>query len=247
MTAYETIGTTYTATRVADPRIAARIEAALGDAGSVVNVGAGTGSYEPPSTLVAIDPSTVMIRQRPPGAAPALRARAERIPLADGVADAAMAILTVHHWSDVEAGIAELRRIARRRVVVLTWDPRVTRRFWLLTDYLPEVAALDEDRTPSVELLAELLGGARAEVVPVPHDCTDGFGAAHWRRPEAYLDPLVQAGMSVLAQLDEEVRRRALGRLADDLTSGRWRERHASLLRLDEFDAGYRLLVADLP
>ncbi|MGW5263085.1 class I SAM-dependent methyltransferase [Microbispora sp. NPDC004025] len=246
MTVYDEIGTTYSAARRPDPRLAARIAAALGDVATVVNVGAGTGSYEPPATLLAVEPSTVMIGQRPPGSAPVLRARAEALPLADGVADAAMALLTVHHWTDLAAGIAELRRVARRRVVILTWDQELTRDYWFLREYLPEGAALDDARAASIDDLVRLLGGARVEAVPIPHDCTDGFGAAYWRRPEGYLDPMVRSGMSVLAQLDQAVVRPALDRLAADLESGRWHERHRDLLGLEEYDVGYRLLVADL-
>jgi SAM-dependent methyltransferase len=242
---YDAIGTTYTSTRRPDPRIAARIAAALGDAGSVINVGAGAGSYETARTVLAVEPSPVMISQRPAGSAPAVRARAEQLPVADDAADAAMALLTVHHWSDLAAGIAELRRVARRRVVILTWDQSVFRRFWLVDEYLPEVAAFDDTRAVPVGRLAEMLGGARIEPVPVPHDCTDGFGAAFWRRPAAYLDPVVRAGISMLAQPGEAVLRAGLARLAADLESGRWHDRHRDLLALDEYDAGYRLAIAD--
>jgi SAM-dependent methyltransferase len=242
---YDAIGRTYAATRRADPRIAERIGAALGGARSVVNVGAGTGSYEPARTVLAVEPSAVMIAQRPAGAAPAVQARAEALPLADGAAEAVMAVLTVHHWADLAAGVAELRRVARRRVVVLTWDHRVFESFWLVREYLPEVAAFDATRAVPVDHLARLLGGARVEPVPVPHDCVDGFGAAYWRRPAAYLDPVVRAGISMLAQPGEAVVRPGLDRLAADLAAGRWHDRHADLLAREEFDAGYRLLVAD--
>ncbi|WP_238007466.1 methyltransferase domain-containing protein [Dactylosporangium sp. AC04546] len=245
MAIYDAIGTTYAGTRRPDPRIGALITAALGDARSVVNVGAGAGSYEPPQTVVAVEPSAVMIGQRPAGAAPVVRARAEALPLAGDAADAVMALLTVHHWTDLEAGIAELRRVARRRIVVLTWDPLVFRGFWLVSEYLPEAAAFDEARAVPVDRLTELLGGARVTPVPVPHDCTDGFGAAFWRRPEAYLEPAVRSGISMLAQFGEEAVRPGLDRLAADLESGRWHERHADLLERADFDAGYRLLVAD--
>lgn len=247
MTTYDTIGTTYNGTRRADPRVAALITTALGDARTVINVGAGTGSYEPPQTIFAIEPSSVMISQRPAGAAPALQAFAEQIPLPDNAADAAMALLTMHHWTDLHAGIAEMRRVASRRIVVLTWDQRITRRFWLLSEYLPEAVVLDDRRAVPIDRLAELLGGARVEPVPVPHDCTDGFGAAYWRRPEAYLDPAVRAGMSMLAQTGEAALAPGLARLAADLESGRWHDTHADLLEREELDAGYRLLIADLP
>jgi SAM-dependent methyltransferase len=246
MAIYDTIGATYTTTRRPDPRIAAQIHAALGDAETVINVGAGTGSYEPPQTVLAVEPSAVMIAQRPVGAAPAIQAGAESIPLGDDAADAVMALLTVHHWTDLEAGVAEMRRIARRRIVVLTWDQSVTRETWLLSEYLPEAAALDDARAIPVEHLAALLGATRIEPVPTPHDCTDGFAVAYWRRPEAYLDPVVRAGISMLAQTGEEAIAPGLSRLADDLSNGRWHDRHADLLTLDETDVGYRLLVAEL-
>ncbi|MFF8959744.1 class I SAM-dependent methyltransferase [Streptomyces sp. NPDC014894] len=246
MTAYNSIGTTYSYTRRPDPRIADAIGEALGDAGSVINVGAGAGSYEPPQTVLAVEPSSVMIAQRPAGFAPAVEASAESIPLADDSADAVMALLTVHHWDDLEAGVGELLRIARQRVVVFTWDQTVLRRFWLLDEYLPEAAAFDDTRAVPVERLTALLGGARVETVPIPHDCSDGFSAAFWRRPEAYLDPRVRAGISMLALTDEEILRPGLARLADDLSSGLWHERHADLLDREALDVGYRLLVADV-
>ncbi|HEX6871611.1 MAG TPA: methyltransferase domain-containing protein [Micromonosporaceae bacterium] len=245
MVTYDTIGLTYASTRQPDPRIGARIAAALGDAQSVINVGAGAGSYEPAQTTLAVEPSLVMIRQRPAGAAPVVRACAEALPIAADAADAVMALLTVHHWSDADAGIAELRRIARRRIVLLTWDPWVFRTFWLVREYLPEAAAFDDERAVPVDRLIALLGGARVEPVPVPHDCTDGFGAAFWRRPEAYLDPVVRAGISMLAQTGERALRSGLDRLATDLESGRWHDNHRDLVDLEEFDAGYRLLIAD--
>ncbi|WP_405948461.1 class I SAM-dependent methyltransferase [Streptomyces prunicolor] len=246
MAVYDTLGTTYARTRRPDTRIAARIHTALGDATDVINVGAGTGSYEPARTVLAVEPSRIMLAQRPRGAAPAVCAVAERLPLRDGAADAVMALLTVHHWSDLAAGIAELRRVARRRVLVLTWDQQVFReRFWLVRDYLPQAAAHDDTRAVATERLAALLGGARVEAVPVPHDCTDGFGAAYWRRPHAYLDPEVRAGISMLAQTGENALAPGLASLADDLTTGRWHARYADLLARDTVDVGYRLLVAD--
>lgn len=213
----------------------------------VINVGAGAGSYEPEVTVLAVEPSRVMVDQRPVGAAPAVQAVAERLPVRDGAADAVMALLTVHHWRDLAAGVRELRRVARRRVVVLTWDQVVFReRFWLVREYLPEAVAFDDSRAVPVEVLAELLGGARVENVPVPHDCTDGFGAAYWRRPEAYLDPEVRAGISLCAQTGEDVIAPGLERLAGDLASGRWHARHAELLGLEAIDVGYRLLVSNV-
>lgn len=244
MATYDTLGATYSRTRQSDPRIAAQIHAALGDATDVVNVGAGAGSYEPRQTVLAVEPSHVMIAQRPPGAAPAVRAVAEHLPLRTDAADAVMALLTVHHWADVAAGISELRRVARRRIVILTWDQSVFReRFWLVRDYLPQAAALDDARAVPTGRLTDLLGGGRQEPVPIPHDCVDGFGAAYWRRPHSYLDPDVRAGISMLAQIGDEALAPGLTRLADDLTTGRWHSRYAGLLTRDTIDVGYRLIV----
>lgn len=246
MATYDSIGATYTRTRQSDPRIAAQVHAAIGNVTDVINVGAGTGSYEPPHTALAVEPSQVMIAQRPSGSAPAVQAFAEHLPLRDNAADAVIALLTVHHWSDLAAGISELRRVARRRVVILTWDQRTFReRFWLVRDYLPEAAAFDETRAIPTDQLVDLLGGARQEPVWIPHDCTDGFGAAYWRRPSAYLDPQVRAGISMLAQTGEDALAPGLTRLGEDLVTGRWHAQHADLLALDSIDVGYRLLVAD--
>jgi Methyltransferase domain len=244
VTAYDRIGAGYATTRRPDPRIAAQVASALSGMASVVNVGAGAGSYEHAATVVAVEPSSVMIRQRPAGAAPAVRGVAESLPLRDGGVDAALAILTVHHWSDVETGIAELRRVARRRIVILTWDQAVFREFWLVRDYLPAAAAVSAGHAVPIPRLAELLPDARVEPVPVPHDCIDGFGAAYWRRPEAYLDPEVRSGISMLAQADPRALVDGLAALAADLDSGAWHERHHALSALDRLDAGYRLVVS---
>jgi SAM-dependent methyltransferase len=243
MARYDTIGVTYTETRRADPRIEAAIRRALRGARSVVNVGAGAGSYEPPETVLAVEPSEVMIAQRRAGRAPAVQTTAEAIPLADGAVDAALAVLTIHHWPDLAAGFAEMRRVARR-IVVLTWDPSMARSFWLSREYLPaEAVDWDIARCPPLESVAELVGpGAEVTPVPVPHDCTDGFFGAFWRRPEAYLDPVVRAGISNLAQFGDALVP-AFDRLAADLESGEWHRRHADLLMLEELDLGYRIVA----
>lgn len=241
---YDAIGRTYTATRGTDPRIAARIWDALGDARTVVNVGAGTGSYEPPDRdVTAVEPSAVMIAQRPPGAAPAVQASAEALPFEDASFDAAMAVLTLHHWSDLRAGCAELRRVARDRVVVFSWDPAYVGRMWLGPEYFPQSSREDAESFPSLAEQAAALG-AEAEVVPIPWDCRDGFFSAFWRRPEAYLDPAVRAGISILARRSDDELAEGLARLRADLESGAWARRHADLLERDELDLGYRLLVA---
>jgi SAM-dependent methyltransferase len=241
---YDRIGIDYSRIRRPDPRIAAQIEAALGDARTVLNVGAGAGSYEPADRLVtAVEPSIEMIRQRPPSAAPAIQGSAERLPFADASFDAAMAILTVHHWQDKGRGLAEMRRVARGPVVLLSFDPE-HRRAWL-NDYFPELTALDDAQMPRFADYQRWLGPVRVEPVPVPHDCTDGFLYAWWRRPEAYLDPRVRSGSSSfwrIAGIET-----GLARLSADLESGEWARRHAGLLALDSYDAGYRLIVSDGP
>ncbi|GIL27265.1 MerR family transcriptional regulator [Actinocatenispora comari] len=242
---YEVIGSAYPATRRTESRIAERIWAALGDARTVLNVGAGTGSYEPPDRdVTAVEPSAVMRAQRPDGAAPCVAASAESLPFEDRSFDAAMAVSTVHHWPDPVAGLREMRRVARR-VVVFTYDASTTGwrdRFWLTRDYLPEFADLLAG-WPSLTDMTRAIGG-RAEPVLVPWDCTDGFFEAHWRRPEAYLDEQVRRAVSVWTRVGPRAERRAVERLRADLASGRWAERNRDLLDLDAAELGLRLLIA---
>jgi SAM-dependent methyltransferase len=241
---YDTIGATYTVTRRTEPRIAAKIWAALGDARTVLNVGAGTGSYEPPGRdVIAVEPSAVMRAQRPAGAAPCVAAVAESLPFKNQSFDAAMAVSTVHHWPDPTAGLREMRRVARR-VVVLTFDTSGAgwrHRFWLTRDYLPEFADLLVS-WPSLPELARAIG-ARVEPVLVPWDCADGLFEAYWRRPEAYLDDDVRRGVSVWSRVGPEAERRAVHSLRDDLASGRWAERNRDLVALEAAELGLRLLV----
>jgi SAM-dependent methyltransferase len=227
-----------------DARIAARIRAALGDARTVLNVGAGAGAYEPPELdVTAVEPSRVMRDQRPPDAVPAIDAGAEALPFQDGSFDAAMAVLSDHHWSDHGRGLDELRRVARTRVVLFTWENRTALHSWVVRDYFPGFVRFTRPDY-ALEQTLERLGGGRIEVVPVPHDCRDGFFHAYWRRPEAYLDPRVRAGISVFAALTPAEVEDGLRRLEADLESGEWRRRNAGLLGLEELDLGYRLLVA---
>lgn len=246
MTLYDSIGRHYARFRRPDPRIAAAIEAALGDAASVVNIGAGAGSYEPADrTVLAIEPSDVMIRQRPPTAAPCLQGSAEALPVETGSVDAAMAILSVHHWTDVERGLGEMARVARKRAVLLTWIPD-TEPFWLTEDYVPEILVNDRRIFPSAAALAALLertiGPVHMIPVPLPHDCTDTY-RAYWRRPEFYLDDDIRGAMSAFAAIDAGA---GLAKLRNDLSSGRWAERNRHLLGLDTLDVGYRIVCCDI-
>jgi SAM-dependent methyltransferase len=237
---YDRIGLDYSSLRRPDPRIAAAIEHALGDARTLLNVGAGAGSYEPPDReVIALEPSAAMIRQRPSSAAPAVQGRAEALPFADRSFEASMAILTVHHWAGQRQGLAEMRRVTRGPIVILTYDPAF-RGFWLF-DYLPELVVLDEAQMPRLGDYEAALGPVSISPVPIPHDCTDGFLSAYWRRPAAYLDPKVRAAMSSFWALGDVSA--ALARLEADLASGAWAERNRDLLDLDALDCGYRLIV----
>jgi SAM-dependent methyltransferase len=245
VTRYDDIGRTYAHTRRPDPRIAAQIDAAIGDAGSVLNVGAGTGSYEPDRPrVVALEPSRTMIEQRSPDAAPAVQGMAEQLPFGDGTFDVVMGTLTLHHWTDLAAGLAEVRRVGRRQVFLLfDNDDRDT--FWLVDDYFPEIDDLpSEQAAPTVAVLREHLDVRRVEPVPVPADCVDGFGAAFWNRPEAHLEPEVMAGMSWTSLLEPGLLAERVEALRADLASGAWDRRHGHLRDEAEHDYGYRLVVA---
>lgn len=247
MALYDTIGRAYAGFRRPDPRIASALEQALGDVASVINIGAGAGSYEPPGrTVLAVEPSERMIAQRPEGAAPCLLGFAEALPVESVSVDAAMAILSVHHWADLERGLGEMRRVARKRVLLLTWAPD-SPPFWLTEEYFPEIAAHDRTIFPgSAALLAVLeriIGPARMTPLPVPHDCMDGFLCAYWRRPEAYLDAEVRGAISSFARIDAEA---GLHRLRADLASGFWAKRNGHLLSLDALDAGYRIVTCEI-
>ncbi|HEY5194354.1 MAG TPA: class I SAM-dependent methyltransferase [Solirubrobacteraceae bacterium] len=246
--AYDQLGVGYTATRRPDPRIAVKIYEALGDAHSIANVGAGAGSYEPyDREVLPIEPSRRMIAQRGPELPPAIRGHAEDLPLASDSVDAALACLTLHHWADWRIGVQELRRVARKRVVIFTYDRSYAPRFWLLRDYLPKLARLDAARFPGIAEQRVATGDdVRIESVPIPHDCEDGFLAAYWRRPHAYLDERVRAGISTFRLPGAERLLDGLDELAEDLRTGRWEERYQDILEREELDLGYRLLVTEL-
>jgi SAM-dependent methyltransferase len=249
---YDRIGRTYSATRRQDPRLAAAIWSALGDARTVLNVGAGAGSYEPPHCQVtAVEPSAVMIAQRPAGSSPAVQASAEELPFDEDSFDAAMAVLSDHHWHDRERGLGEMVRVARRRVVLFHFNPAESDRLWLTRDYLPafiELVPAGMRVSGGWEAeLRELLGPVELAPVPIPHDCRDGFLGAFWRRPQAYLDPVVRDGISVFAQLPSEPVAAALRALRADLESGRWHASYGDLLGLAELHLGYYVTRVELP
>ena len=227
--------------RKPNARIAAQIWSALGSAETVLNVGAGTGSYEPTDRAVtAVEPSAEMIAQRPTTAAPVVQATAEALPFDDKSFDAAMAILTVHHWTDITTGLTELRRVSRGSVVILTYDATL-KNLWLL-DSLPGLATLDDRQMPPMQSYADAIGDTEITPVPIPHDCTDGFLAAYWRRPAAYLDPRIRSAISSFWAVDGVDA--AMESLRQDLDTGAWEARYGHLLNETEQDYGYRLVTA---
>lgn len=247
---YERIGLGYTRTRREDPRLAERIHRALGDARTVVNVGAGAGSYEPHDRhVIAIEPSDVMAAQRGDGRAPAIRASAGALPLRDQSVDAAMAILSVHHWdAEQEQGVREMRRVARGPVVIVTYDTEVSGRMWLMAEYLPEVAELDRRIMPSIDTLVGWLGGSsRVETVEIPADTPDWTLGSFWAHPERVLDPVARAATSGFARMEAAVVDRVVESVRRDLESGAWDQRHGDLRGLASFDVGFRLIVSTPP
>lgn len=239
VTLYDTIGLNYASLRQPDPRIARQIDAALGNARTVLNVGAGGGSYEPVGRqITAVEPSAKMIQQRPPSNATIIQGSAEDLPFDDKSFDAAMAVLTIHHWSDQERGVKEMRRVTRGKIVFLTYDPSF-RGFWL-ADYFPALVTLDEAQMPRMADYETWLGPVVVSPVPIPHDCKDGFLAGYWKRPAAYLDERARAAMSSFWALGEVSE--GLGKLEADLKSGLWEQRYSDLLHLEALDCGYRLV-----
>ncbi len=239
---YDTIGQGYVRYRRPDARIAGAIVQGLGRARTVLNVGAGAGSYEPlERQVIAVEPSLVMLRQRARAAPPAVQASAMALPFRDAAFEACMAILTLHHWPDWQRGIEELRRVASSRIVIVTWDPS-HRGFWL-TDYMPELLAADRRIFPPLEQIGRALGSMSVCALPIPHDCSDGVLGAYWRRPEAYLDDGVRSAISTFAKLGSVSS--ALLRLRQDLRTGDWQRRYGEVMDLSELDLGYRILVCD--
>ncbi len=244
---YDQIGHGYPRTRREDPELAERIHTALGHARTVVNVGAGAGNYEPQDRhVIAIEPSDVMASQRPEDRVPTIRASAGSLPLRDRSIDAAMAILSVHHWDrEQEQGVRELRRVARGPVVILTYDREVSNRMWLMAEYMPELAALDRDIFPDPGLIARWLGGStRVETVLTARDSPDWMLGAFWAHPERVLDAQARSGTSGFARMSEEVVARVVSAVERDLNSGAWDQRHGQLRELDALDVGLRLIVS---
>jgi SAM-dependent methyltransferase len=242
---YGRIGRGYADIRRPDPRIEAIVWSALGDARSVINVGAGAGSYEPRDRdVTAVEPSASMRAERPKDRVPAIDATADALPLEDDSFDAAMASVTIHQWPDLEKGLGELRRVSRGPVVILTFSPAVPEPWWQ-PEYVPELFEVEARRMPDLDRVAAALGGhVEVRTVPIPADCIDGFGQAFFARPERTLEPEVRRAMSAWSFLDDEVVQRYVRDLGADLESGAWDERWGRFRSMAEFDGGLRLVVA---
>jgi SAM-dependent methyltransferase len=241
---YDDIGVGYRDRRRPDPRVAAAIMRTLEGTDSVVNVGAGAGSYEPADRfVVAVEPAMTMIRQRRAGSAAVVQAVAADLPFRDDGFSAALAILTIHHWPDRARGLDELARVARRRVVVVTWDPSISG-FWLADEYFPEIFEIDRKIFPTLEDYRRALGRIDVRPMLIAHDCVDGFLGAYWRRPHAYLDAGVRGAISTFAKLPPRAVESGVERLRRDLEDGTWARRHGHLLDRTEIDVGYRIVVA---
>lgn len=241
---YEDIGRGYSQVRRTDPRLFSAVKKHLKGATSLLNVGAGTGSYEPDvPLLIAVEPALEMIRQRqsPPGHV--VRACVTRLPFRDNAFDMAMAFLTLHHWHDVRQGLSEMARTASLRIVIVTWDPSFTG-FWLIDQYFPEIRGINHECFPSFNDIEGVLGPIKTDVLPIPADCYDGFLGAYWQRPHAYLDPAIRRGISTFSKMKHYSA--GLSRLKHDLETGKWQERNHELLSLSSMDLGYRILISDL-
>jgi SAM-dependent methyltransferase len=245
---YETHGSGYSAQRRTDPRIAALVHAALGSSRTVLNVGAGAGSYEPEDRhVIAVEPSATMRAQRPAHLSPAIHGVAEALPLDDQSVDASMALITLHQWSDAERGLAELRRVTRGPIVVMTFDGDALDRFWLAA-YAPELMVAERRRYPVIDWIAARLGSeARLQTVPIPIDCVDGFTEAFYARPERLLDPSVRRAQSAWGFVSDDAHRRTIDSLSADLASGAWDARYGEWRTRPVFDGSLRLIVGGNP
>jgi hypothetical protein len=242
---YNARGQTYAQQRRTDPGIAALVHQALGSARTVLNIGAGAGSYEPTDRhVLAIEPSATMRAQRPAHLTPAIDGVAENLPLDDQSVDASMAMVTVHQWPDCKKGLSELRRVTRDRIVVLTFDGAALDRFWLV-DYVPELIAAERRRYPAIDFICECLGGkTEVQTVPVPVDCVDGFTEAFYARPERFLDSTVRRSQSAWGFIDATIEDRFVKALSHDLQSGAWDEKYSKWRQQPFFEGSLRLIVS---
>ena len=236
---YDTIGLNYSNLRKPDPRIAALLESKLGDAQTIVNIGAGTGSYEPKNKhVIAVEPSSIMIAQRPTNSAPVTQCSAEDLPFSDNQFDLSLAILTIHHWQDQLQGLNEMKRVSKRQLI-FTWNP-LNPGFWLTQNYFPEILSIDKSIFPRLSSIEKVLGSLNVHPVPIPADCSDGFGCAYWNRPEAYLSDKVRLAISTFNKINKV--EEGVTQLRQDIKNGTWDRNYGHLRQLEEFDLGYVLL-----
>lgn len=243
---YDEHGKGYSGYRQTDPRIAAYVSQALNSAETVLNVGAGAGSYEPADRYVAaVEPSEVMRRQREKSnKAPAVIGSAESLPFDDNAFDAVMAMVTIHHWGDMEKGLCELRRVARDRVVVLTFDPHALDSFWNV-HYFPAVVEAERHRYPTLDFITHCLGKKNViQAIPVPFDCTDGFQEAFYGRPEAFLNKDIRSAQSAWGFISDELEEHYVKNFAAELKSGAWDEKYGELRKTKTFTGALRLITA---
>ncbi|MEM7533163.1 MAG: class I SAM-dependent methyltransferase [Chloroflexota bacterium] len=239
---YDRIGINYAVTRCTDPKVAEQLYAELQGAARIVNIGAGTGSYEPESVdLVAVEPSSEMIAQRKVGMHPVEQASAEKLPFDDNSFSHAMTVLSMHHWTDRVRAFSEINRVATEKFVAITWDPEADP-FWLTRDYFPEIHEMDRAIFPDLAELTEHFDDVKMMPLLIPSDCEDGFFAAFWKRPEAYLLPNVRQAMSPFSKVNDLST--GLQKLEDDLASGAWSKKNESILNASSLDVGYRLITA---
>ncbi|MFN8439239.1 MAG: class I SAM-dependent methyltransferase [Caldilineaceae bacterium] len=239
---YDDIGGTYSVTRCTDPKVASQLYPELQGATRILNIGAGTGSYEPENVeLVAVEPSAKMIAQRKPGSYPVEQAFAEKLPFADNSFSHAMTVLSMHHWTDRHAAFDEINRVATEKFVAITWDPH-SEPFWLTRDYFPEIYEMDKPIFPDLDEISAHFDDVHIRPLLIPSDCQDGFFAAFWKRPQAYLSSTVRQSMSPFSKVQnlEE----GLRKLENDLASGTWVTKNQAILSLSSLDAGYRLISA---
>lgn len=238
----------YSAIRKADPRIGLHVGRSLENCRTILNVGAGTGSYEPDDKFViAVEPSSDMRAKRLAlGRTPAVDAKADDLPFDDKSFDAVMAVLTIHHWPDLKVGLTEIKRVARKKITILTYDPNLLDLFWN-AKYFPELIEIERSRYPKLDRIASCLGqDLKVTNIKIPLDCTDGFQEAFYGRPEAFLQEEVRKAQSAWGFLDKELERNYVNRLSDDLASGEWDRLYGFHRYLPEFEGAFRMLEVDL-
>jgi SAM-dependent methyltransferase len=243
---YDKLGQKYSVKRQTEPAIFSYIVKALGDAATVLNVGAGTGSYEPTDRyVIAVEPSLVMRSQRESNNKnPAVIAFADNLPFDDNSFEASTAFVTVHHWSDIHKGLHELRRVTKNQVIIMTFDPEALDDFWNAI-YFPELIEAEKKRYPSIDFITTALGGTcEVQKIPIPFDCADGFQEAFYGRPEAFLDKQVRQSQSAWGFISPEVEEKYIKDFAEELASGEWDKKYGHYRTQPSFTCALRLIIS---